>query len=59
MPESLFECTSFKLGCNAKYEKKLSLKLFQMLTYASSFNKVWEEDFLTLLGDIIKPTSTI
>ena len=54
MPDSLFECTSFKLGCNAQYDKSWSWTYFKC---GHVFER-WGVKF-TFLKHTVKPTIII
>ena len=52
MTESLFQCTRYKLGCNAQYDKSPAW------TYFRSWH-VWEVEVLTFVKDTVKPIKSI
>ena len=59
MSRLFFERTRFKLTCNAKMSKKLSLTLFQILTCIYSLRKVQEVELLMFVTDTAKAAINI
>ena len=48
-----------KVGMQCSIWQKLSLNLYQMLTFICSLIKTWEVQFLTFLKDTVKPAISI